>query len=152
MAKVQKHKEELHDWPGHKLYIFEKISKGKVWRYQHQTTELASIFIPSFVTNMNILLMSLTVLSKSKNLSLVPVIWYSWGNTGTSSFLGEFGKICPLLISLATNVMSKLLRFGRFTTAVGVKLVKSVPRICWVVWSVVDAFLLMLALTLLAHI
>ena len=39
----------------------------------------------------------------------------------------------------------RLLRFGRFTDVVSVKLASSNPRICWAVSYVVEAFLLMLA-------
>ena len=113
-------------------------------------TRVGKHVYPILVANMNILLISPTPLSKSKNLSSVPVIWYSWGNTDTSSFLWGFGKIfCSCRWRRMLRL--RLLRFGRFTAVVGVKLANSVPRIYWVVSCVVDVFLLILARTVNSH-
>ena len=97
-------------------------------KYLNHWLELASMSVPSLVANMNILLISPTPLSKSKNLSSAAIIWYSWATTGTSSFLGGLSKI---FCSCRWRQMLRLRlpRFGRFTAAVGVKLANSLLRI-----------------------
>ena len=65
----------------------------------------------------------------------------------TSSFLGGFGKIF-CFYRWRQMLRLRLLRFGRFAAAVGVKLANAAPRICWVVSCVADAFLLMFLRTL----
>ena len=90
--RVEKHRRELHDWAEHELYIFEKISDGKAWRdHPKPLTRVSKHVYPitssKYERTANIHYTTI----KSKALSSVPVIWYSWGNTGTSSFLGRFG-------------------------------------------------------------